>query len=274
MNLSGKLVVLTGATGGIGAQLAARLLQRGASVLAVARRHEALQALGRRLAHPRLELLAADVTVAADRTRIAEAAAGLGGASVLVHAAGSGGFGLFANQPSLTADLFAANALAPIELTRALLDQLTGQPEAAVVAIGSTFGSLAFPGFADYSASKFALRGWIEAMGREYADRALRFQWLSPRATDTAFNPARVQALNRRLATAVDPPDVVAAQLVTAIERGTRRMQIGWPEKLFARINGLLPELVDRALRAKLPAVREADAAARSPRPTDMATSH
>lgn len=265
MNLSGKLVVLTGATGGIGTELGALLQQRHARVLAVARRQDALEALARKHPGPGLSLLAADITDAEDRRRITAAASRLGGAGVLVHAAGSGGFGLFATQPPLAARLFDANALAPIELTRLLLPQLAEQPEAAVVAIGSTFGSLAFPGFADYSASKFALRGWIEAMGREYADSALRFQWLSPRATDTGFNPAPVQALNRRLSTAVDPPRRVAAQLLAAIESGTRRMQVGWPEKLFVRLNGLLPELVDRALRSKLAAIRDADAPAPGP---------
>jgi short-subunit dehydrogenase len=263
-SLSTKLVVVTGATGGIGAALCRSLLDRGARVLAVARQETALAALRAEAGDRPLVALAADVTDEADRVRIASEALRLGGASVLVHAAGGGGFGLFASGRTDTSALFAVNTLAPIALTRAMLPQLDRRDDAAVVAIGSTFGSLGFPGFADYSASKFALRGWMEAMGREYADRRLRFQWLSPRATDTAFNPAAVQSLNRRLATAVDTPAAVAAQLVEAIEGGRRRLQIGWPEKLFVRINGLLPELVDRALRSKLSAVREADAAASS----------
>ena len=63
--------------------------------------------------------------------------------------------------------------------------------------------------------------------------------------------------MNAELKTASDAPADVARHLVHAIERGTARMQIGWPEKLFARLNGLLPGLVDRSLRSRLPAVRK-----------------
>jgi hypothetical protein len=48
----------------------------------------------------------------------------------------------------------------------------------------------------------------------------------------------------------------VAGQLVRAIERGDLRRQLGWPEKLFARLNGALPALVDRSLRAQLAIIR------------------
>jgi short-subunit dehydrogenase len=84
----------------------------------------------------------------------------------------------------------------------------------------------------------------------------VRFQYLSPRATRTPMNSAAVDALNAELGTAVDDPGAVAAQVVAAIERGDRRRQFGFPEKLFARINGALPALVDRALAGKLAAIR------------------
>jgi hypothetical protein len=55
---------------------------------------------------------------------------------------------------------------------------------------------------------------------------------------------------------AQDDPDDVAEQLVAAIASGRPRLQLGWPEKLFARINGVLPGLVDRNLRSQLAIVR------------------
>jgi hypothetical protein len=62
--------------------------------------------------------------------------------------------------------------------------------------------------------------------------------------------------MNAELGVAVDDADLVAASLLEAIESGTRRRQLGWPERLFARLNGALPELVDRALAKQLPIVR------------------
>jgi short-subunit dehydrogenase len=130
-----------------------------------------------------------------------------------------------------------------------------------VVAVGSTFGALAFPGFAGYSASKYGLRGLIEGLHREYADAPIRFQYLAPRATRTDFNSAAVVAMNRELKTAEDAPETVAAALRAAIERGTARAQLGWPEALFVRLNALLPGLIDRDLKKRLPIVRRHAAA-------------
>ncbi|MEQ1767300.1 MAG: short chain dehydrogenase, partial [Methylotenera sp.] len=107
-----------------------------------------------------------------------------------------------------------------------------------------------------YSATKFGLRGLIEGLSREHADRNLQFQFLSPRATRTAFNTPAVEAMNREMKVAEDDPVDVAAQLVAAIASGRPRMQIGWPEKLFARINGALPGLVDRNLKSQLAIIR------------------
>ena len=64
-------------------------------------------------------------------------------------------------------------------------------------------------------------------------------------------------ALNAALGTAVDEPADVAHQILAAVERGQRRLQIGWPEKLFVRINGVLPAVVDRALARQLPQVQQ-----------------
>lgn len=266
MDLRDIDVVLTGASGGIGAALAEGFCAAGARVLAIGRREAALVALVQRCAADRITPLAADITCAADRERIHAAASALLRPRLLVHAAAAGAFGLFADATDAeAAALFDTNVLAPIALTRRLLPLLEAQPAAAVVAIGSTFGSIGYPGFAAYSASKFALRGLFEALSREYADRPLAFQWLAPRATDTGFNPPAVQALNRALGSAVDRPDAVAQQLLQMIRAGQRRRQLGWPERLFVRLNGLLPGLVDRGLRNALPKVRQHAAPTISP---------
>jgi short-subunit dehydrogenase len=260
MNLDGCGVILTGASGGIGSALAGELLAAGAELLAVGRSASNLQplaALATGTARGRIQLLAADITGSADRQRIVAQARTLTRPALLVHAAAAGHFGLFADGSDALAErLMQTNALAPMALTRALLPLLARQPEAAVVAIGSTFGSLAFPGFAEYSASKFALRGLMEALAREYADQALRFQWLAPRATDTGFNPPAVQSLNRELGTRVDSAQSAARQILAAIRSGSRRRQLGWPERLLARLNGALPELVDAGLRKSLASIR------------------
>lgn len=256
--VAGQGVILTGASGGIGQALVAELLARGAHVLAVGRDP---QRLNRLLAqHPGrpLSTLGADLTQAADRDALCARAQCLRPLpGVLIHAAAISEFGLFEQADAeQLGRIVGTNLIAPMLLTRQLLPQLARRPGAAVVAIGSTFGSIGYPGFAAYSASKFGLRGLIEALAREHADGPVRFQWIAPRATRTAFNSAAADALNRALKVASDAPETVAAWIVRAIEAGRPRQQYGWPEKLFARLNGALPALVDRALGQHLPTIR------------------
>jgi NAD(P)-dependent dehydrogenase (short-subunit alcohol dehydrogenase family) len=259
MDLAGRTVLVTGASGGIGEPLCAALIAAGARVLAVGRDEGRLRRLAQPLPAGALSWVAADVATEEGRAQVVRAAAAADPTpSVLVLAHAQGAFGLFADQsPEDMARLVQTNLVAPMLLVHALLPVLGTHAPASVVVVGSTFGSLAFPGFAAYSASKSGLRGLTEALAREYADTPLRFQYLSPRATRTPFNTPAVDALNAELKTASDAPADVARHLVRAIERGTARMQIGWPEKLFARLNGLLPGLVDRSLRSRLPAVRK-----------------
>ena len=70
------------------------------------------------------------------------------------------------------------------------------------------------------------------------------------------MNPESVTQLNRALGNAMDPPDQVAAQLIAAMKRDQRRCFLGWPEKLFVVINGILPRIVDKAMLKQLPVIR------------------
>jgi len=257
--LAGRGVLLTGASGGIGQCLALRLAEAGATVYAVGRRAAALEAVAAQARRGSIRPVVADLATAEglEAVRHAVSVAAPPPVSLLILGAADSRFGLF--EDSSAADVqaqVATNLVAPMLLVRALLPTLLRLPAAGVVGIGSTFGSLGYPGFAAYSASKFGLRGFLEALAREHADTALRVQYLSPRATRTALNSAAVDAMNAELGVAVDDADAVARALVEAIEAGTRRRQLGWPERLFARLNGLFPELVDRALAKQLPTVR------------------
>jgi short-subunit dehydrogenase len=166
-------------------------------------------------------------------------------------------FGLYEEQPIATVEaMLQTNLVAPMLLCRQMLPLLKARPEAALVMLGSIFGSIGHPGFVAYCAGKFGLRGFTEALARELADTPVQVLYLAPRATRTALNPERVNDLNAALGNSVDDPGEVARALVELLERGSRRRYLGWPEKLFVRINALLPGIVDRALAGKLDTVR------------------
>jgi len=272
MNPKDTRALVTGGAGGIGGAIADELLARGAAALLVDRDHDSLgRAAARLAAHgDRVAILAADLTRADDRQRLCrEAAAWRGGINVLVNNAGVNHFHMFSDQPPEQLDLaIAVNLQAPIHLCRELLPHLARQPEACILNTGSVFGAIGYPGYAVYSATKFALRGFTEALRRELADSSVRVRYVAPRATRTGINSSAVERMNDELGVAMDPPELVARAVCDMLAGGRVEAVIGWPEKFFARVNGILPRVVDGALRKQLPVIRRyaGESAAASPR--------
>ncbi len=256
-------VVLTGASGGIGRAMSSTLVDCGAAVMLVGRSMPALAALAREFSAPaqapfdRVGCHAADLCdpAAIDGLRGAAVA---WGANVVVHSAGVPSFGRLESLSA--ADIqrtLGTNLLAPILLTQALLPHLRGLARAQVICVGSALGRIGLPGFSVYSASKFGLRGFAEALRRELADSAVRVQYLGPRSTRTGFNSADVDAYNQATGTAVDSPHTVALALLDLLESEAAERFLGFPEKLAVRLNGLAPSLLDGAFdkhRSNLPA--------------------
>jgi short-subunit dehydrogenase len=256
MNLTDARVVLTGAAGGIGSAIAQRLANAGATLLVTDLRQEPLDRLARQLAPAVPRTLVADIGSDSGRAALAAAARELG-ADVLINAAGINPFGLFGEQTAAEiGKAFAINAIAPILLCHALLPVLRERPRAHIVNIGSTFGSIGFPGFAAYSASKFAVRGFSEALRRELADTAIRVHYVAPRATRTPLATDRVRAMNAELGVGMDSPQTVAAAVERVLCEDRNELLLGAPERLFAKLNALLPSLVDRSLRRQLAVIR------------------
>ncbi|RTQ99173.1 SDR family oxidoreductase [Halomonas nitroreducens] len=248
-------VLLTGASGGIGRALVAELAEAGAWLLISGRNAETLEAL--RCRHSsRVSALPADLTLAEDRRRLV-AAAREADCNMLINAAGMNRAELFEDgDDAAIAQLVATNLTATLQLTRALLPQLRTAEHGRLVNLGSAFGQIGYPGQATYCATKFALHGFSQALRREVADTSLKVLYIAPRATRTAMNAPAVEAMNRELGNTMDTPEGVARQVRLAIERGRKETRLGGPERLFARLNALLPGLVDRALRQQLPTIR------------------
>jgi short-subunit dehydrogenase len=256
MQLNNARILLTGASGGLGRALAQQLADAGARVLLAGRDTARLAAITATLG-------SGHSSVCADLTRPEGIAAAVGAArefnaNVLINNAGIGGFGLYEQQSWDEIDaLLATNLAAPMRLTHALLPWLKSRPQAAVVNIGSTFGSLPFAGFAAYSAAKAGLRGFSQALRRELADTQVAVIHLAPRAIDTSLNSEAVNALNRALNNRSDSTEAVARQVVAALARGYGERHFGFPERFFAWLNGVAPALIDRGLAGKLATIKQ-----------------
>ncbi|HZX30477.1 MAG TPA: SDR family oxidoreductase [Rhodocyclaceae bacterium] len=255
MELSNARILLTGATGGLGQALARRLKAAGAELLLAGRNREELARLQNELGR-QASAIRADLNCPEDIERLAGLAQEFG-VNVLINNAGIGAFGLVEEQPWQEVEqVLATNLATPIRLSHALLPWLKAQPQAAIVNVGSAFGSIPFAGFAAYSAAKAGLRGFSQALRRELADSPVRVVYVAPRAIATPFNSPAVEALNRALGNRSDSPEAVAGQIVSALQQGESERHVGFPERFFAWLNGTLPAAVDRGLAAKLPTIK------------------
>jgi short-subunit dehydrogenase len=260
MKFQDMRVVLTGATGGIGRVFALRLLEQGAHVLLVARDRAELASLVQSFAFAadRVQAYAADITQSTARAGLcATARQWHGGVNVLINNAGLNHFSLYDDMTAEQLEqCLAVNVHAPMHLCRELLPSLHSRESAIIVNIGSVLGAIGFPGNVAYSASKFAIRGFSEALRRELTDSRVAVKYLAPRATRTAMNSAEVEQMNTQLKVAMDPPERVAGELLALLQRRGHSAVIGWPEKLFVKINAVIPALVDRAIAGQLTIVR------------------
>jgi short-subunit dehydrogenase len=267
-------ILLTGAAGGIGSVIAEYFAGKGSRLLLTDLNRAALTDLADRLRKQHaaeVETVAADLTSAAGRAQIAAAAESFR-ANVLINSAGYNRFGLLADiSDSDVERIFTINTLSPILLCKALLPWFSAQKEAHIVNVGSTFGSLGYAGFAGYSSSKFALRGFSEALRRELADSGLKVHYLAPRAVRTAFNEDAVNRMNAALGVAMDTPDVIPDAIAHMLKRGQSEHYIGRPERFFVKLNALFHKLVDRGLSGQLATIqqyaRSATGQARTPEP-------
>lgn len=248
-----QVALITGASGGIGSAMASVLDNKGAHLILVGRNEDKLEQLQCSLSCPHT-LVVADITTALGREKVLHTCQRLP-LSMVINNAGITHVGEY-NQAPVEA-VININILSPMLLTQQLLPLLDMCPHAHVVNIGSTFGSIGFAANSTYCATKFALKGWTEAMLREYHDSHVQFHYLAPRATETALNDPRTVALNHTLGNRVDRPEAVAQQLITLLERNKKRVQMGWPEFFFDKLNGLFPSLVDRALAKKLAVIKQ-----------------
>jgi short-subunit dehydrogenase len=258
MKAASVRALITGGAGGIGAAIAAELLEAGAAVMLADMNETALAATAKRFARfgDRVATAVANLTDTASRSALCEKAIQWR-VNVLVNNAGVNHFGLFDELPAAhVAQTVSINVLAPMLLVHELLPHLKTQPAAQILNMGSVFGAIGYPGYAAYSASKFAMRGLSEALRRELAGTPVKVHYLAPRATRTPINPAAVEQMNAELGVSMDPPEVVARAARRVLESETAMAVVGWPEKLFARVNALLPGVVDGAIIRQLPVIR------------------
>ncbi len=189
MELAGKRVLVTGASSGIGAELAERFAAAGATVGICARRADRLAAVLERCRRhaPESRMWVCDLAEADQVGELARLASGaLGGVDVLVNNAGAPKRKHVTALDARTIEtLTRLNYLSPVRLTLALLPQMLERGSGLVVNISSVAAVLSSPGEAAYDASKAALSVFSEAMAIDLWDMGVRVLIVYPGVVDT-----------------------------------------------------------------------------------------
>jgi NAD(P)-dependent dehydrogenase (short-subunit alcohol dehydrogenase family) len=233
------VVIVTGASSGIGRTTAERLAGNGTTVVLAARRADKLEALAARL--PGAVAVPTDVGDPAAIDHLVERATAVTGRiDGLVNNAGIGGAASILAADEAVEAMVRVNLLAPIRLMRAVVPIMRAQNAGAIVNIGSVAGEVGISG--TYSATKFALRGMTDSVRRELAGTGIGITLIEPGYIDTAFNKHRSR---------LPGPEIVAAAVEKALSRPRRRMVV--PVKYRAAIvaANLFPALADRLYAGK-----------------------
>jgi len=245
------VAVVTGASSGIGEETARLLATRpDTSLVLVARRAERLEALAAALPCP-TTFLAADLTAddAPARVRAHLEERHGGRCTLLVNNAGASWRATFADGGWANVQrTMAVNFDAVVRLTEALLPLLRASAPSAIVNVSSTAGRIARPGAGAYSASKFALAGWTDALYAEERAHGVHVGLVLPGFIETEGFPAAELRAKPHTRWTVSTPDRAAAAIAECAYAGRAERYVPRPYVLAAAARLLLPGLVRRVL--------------------------
>lgn len=240
-----KLAVVTGASSGIGAAAARRLARDGWRQLLVARRGDRLEALAAEVGNA--VALPADLTAPDAPARVLEAVQREGRLDLLVNNAGAGGRTAFADGGyEDVRRLMEVNFYAPVRLTEALLPTLRRCSPSAIVNVSSVAGRISRTKIGAYSASKFALAGWSEALALEEARGGVHVGLVLPGFVATEGFPQEQLVGSVLTRWIVSTPEKVADAIVDAGPGRRLERYVPRPYGLVPALRTLAPPLYRR----------------------------
>lgn len=256
MNVRGKTALITGASRGIGRAIALELAQQGAKCLIlVARDRDRLTAVASEVEAMGIE----SVTLPLDLSQtievniaIAQVWRDFGSIDILINCAG------VAHQSSFLRSRFEdvqseieVNLLGMYTITRMVARRMAVQRNGRIVNVSSLMGKVAAPTMATYSATKFAIIGFTQALRGELAAYNIKVNALLPSLTDTDM----AQDLQWFRWVALMTPKQVATALIRGLNHETPEILVGWQSHLTVWGHRLFPALMEKFLLIAAPKV-------------------
>ncbi|MDR0364206.1 MAG: SDR family oxidoreductase [Bacteroidales bacterium] len=250
-----KVVVITGASSGIGLSCARAFFNRGARVVLAARSDEKIQTLKKELndkGEKRVIAVKTDVSVESDcKNLIAAAVETFGGVDILLNNAGVSMRANFADLDlNVIRRLMDVNFWGAVYCTKYAYPYIIAS-KGSIVGISSVAAVHGMPGRTGYSASKYALEGFLETIRVETLKKGVHVMLVVPGFVSTNIRKAAltadgsVQEESPRDESKMMPPEELARRIIRGIERGKRNITTSWEGRYTPFVNFFFPELVD-----------------------------
>lgn len=244
---------MTGGTDGIGKALVDELLQSGAKVATCGRDHDKLYRLQSSYPSSYLHTMVADVSSENDCRRFIETTIKVfGSIDVLINNAGISMRALLKDASTeVTRKVMDINFFGAVYCTKYALNSII-ERKGIIVGISSIAGYRGLPGRSAYSASKYALQGWLEAIKTELLQDGVHVMWVSPGFTTSNIRNA---ALNKDAQSHGDTPldegklmsaEDCAKRILSAVSKKKRSLVMTFQGKQTVFLNKFFPGLADK----------------------------
>lgn len=248
-----KVVVVTGGTEGIGKALVETLLMQGAKVSTCGRNQDKLYRLQSEFPSYPLHAVIADVSVENDCRHFIESTLKVfGGIDILINNAGVSMRGLMKDTTvDVIERVMQINFFGTVYCTKFALDSIIKR-KGTIVGVSSIAGYRGLPGRSGYSASKFALQGWLEALRTELLEDDVNVMWVCPGFTASNIRNA---ALNEKGQSQGESPldegslmtaEECADEILKAIRKHKRTIVLTFNGKRTVFLNRFFPSLADK----------------------------
>lgn len=262
LDFTGKVVVITGGSRGLGLALAEEFARAGAHLVLAARDEEELTRAAEMLRSRQALTASADIDLvpvdlreeSSGRHLIERATARFGKVDVLVNNAGVIFVGPVEKQPlSAYQEAIAIELFAKVQLVNAVLPQMLERGEGSIVNIASIGGKIPVPHLAPYTAAKFASVGYSATLHAELKPKGIHVTTIYPALMRTGSYPNAIVvgdlekeyrwfSISASLPGVAHSAGAAARKIVTATAERRTEVAIGWDAFLAARLYGLLPE--------------------------------
>jgi short-subunit dehydrogenase len=251
-----KIVIVTGGTDGIGRALVEELIDMGAKVATCGRNHDKLYQLQTQHPSAPLHTMVADVSNENDCRRLVEMTVKIfGGVDILINNAG---ISMRAELKDATTDVIKKvmeiNFFGAVYCTKYALPFIMDK-KGSIVGISSIAGYRGLPGRSGYSASKYALQGWLEAIRTELLDSGVNVMWVCPGFTTSNIrNAALTKEGQEQGESPMDEGKMMTAEecakrILNAVEKRKRTLVMTFQGKQTVFLNKFLPSLADKLVR-------------------------